>query len=81
MRYPLFSIRDSLVGFGIPFSADNDAVAMRYFDQAIQQPNSIYSLNKNNFDLYSVGFFDTESGEIEPVQPKYICSANDFTKE
>lgn len=81
MIYPLYSIRDSLVGYGIPFSCDNDAVAMRYFNQACSQPNSIYALNRNNFDLYSIGTFDTASGEIESAVPRYVCSANDLDKE
>ena len=78
MVFPLYSIRDSLVGYGVPFCADNDAVAMRYFNQAISQPNSIYQMNKNQFDLYCVGEYDNQSGEIDSKAPRFICSATDF---
>lgn len=81
MLYPIYSIKDDLIGYGVPFSADNDAVAMRFFHQAIVQPNSIYGLNKSQFNLYKLGDFDTSSGEVVPCSPTYICSANDFKGE
>lgn len=81
MKYPLFSIKDDLIGFGTPFAADNDAVASRFFNQAISQPNSIYQLNKSQFNLYYVGIFDSETCEITDNNFRYICSALDFDKE
>lgn len=78
MVYPIYSIRDSLVGYGIPFPCDNDAVAMRHFDSIVKTPGSIYELNKNQFDLYCLGEFDTKSGEIKSDVPRYVCNANDF---
>lgn len=81
MKYPLFSIKDDLIGFGTPFAADNDAVASRFFNQAINQPNSIYQLNKSQFNLYYVGTFDSANCEIVDNDVRYICSALDFDKE
>lgn len=81
MKTSLYSIKDDLVGFGVPFACDNDAVAMRYFHQAMVQPNSIYSLNKSQFNLYRVGTFDTESGSLIDNDSFYVCSALDFDKE
>lgn len=81
MLTSMYSIKDDLIGYGVPFATDNDAVAMRYFNQAVIQPNSIYSLNKSQFNLYRIGTFDTESGRFEPSDPCYVCSALDFDKE
>jgi len=81
MRYPLYSIKDDLIGFGVPFVGDNDPVAVRYFGQAVSQEGSVYSLNKSNFSLYKVGEFDTDSGEVFPSDRVYVCSALDFKED
>ena len=81
MKTNMYSIKDDLIGYGVPFATDNDAVAMSYFHSAVVQENSIYSLNKSHFNLYKVGTFDTESGNFDPIDPAYVCSALDFDKE
>lgn len=81
MKFPLYSIKDDLIGYGVPFAADNDAVAMRYFKQACSAPESIYAQNKSQFNLYAIGLFNNESGEIFSEQTRYVCSALDFEKE
>lgn len=81
MVYPLFSVKDDLTGYGIPFASDNDATAMRAFNQFIEQPNSLMGMNKSQFNLYHVGEFDTESGTIVGFTTRYVCSALDFDKE
>ena len=52
MVMPLYSIKDDLTGYSVPFATDNDGTAMRYFNQAFMQPNSIYSINPSHFNLY-----------------------------
>ena len=80
MIYPLFSIKDDLTGYGIPFASDNDATGMRAFYEYVSM-NKLMSQNKSQFNLYHVGEFDTESGFISGSTPRYICSALDFDKE
>lgn len=80
MVYPLYSIKDDLTGYSIPFASDNDATGMRGFNEYISM-NKMMSQNRNQFNLYHVGEFDTESGELHGSTPRYICSALDFDKE
>lgn len=81
MLMPLYAIKDSLTGFGVPFSADNDPVAIRYFGQAVKSPNSMYFNNAKDFDLYFVGNFDNKSCVFSDFESRYICSAVDFLED
>ena len=81
MNMPLYTIKDDLTGYGVPFATDNDGTAMRYFNQAFNADNSIYSQNPEHFNLYFVGNFDNQSGEIDCDKPRYVCSALDFRKD
>lgn len=56
MKGYLYSIYDKVAEeFGPPFLANNDKVACRKFDELIRQ---VYT--KNDFDMYRLGFVDTD---------------------
>lgn len=64
----LYSIKDKLVGYTGPLMFKDDKVAIRWFEQKCRQmKDTEYSDNKY-YDLYLVGQFDPETGEI--VTPK-----------
>ena len=77
MKYPLFCVRDVKVGFGQPMVHMSDQVAIRDFSYKINQPNSLMDAFPGDFDLYQVGVFDTDSGEIEKCLPVFIISGKD----
>lgn len=78
MIYKIYSVKDRLAGYGVIVLQDNDAVAMRAFENGCSDPSSTWSTHPSDFDLYYIGDFDTHSGEILPDGPKYLCSACDF---
>lgn len=76
MIYGLYSIRDSKVGFMSVTTDTNDYTARRNFENACSRSGSLFDSHPNDFDLYLVGHFDSDSGEIQPENPpKFICAA------
>lgn len=70
MVYPMFSIRDVVIGFDVPFIDQNDNAAVRRFTKFISStPELPFASKPADFDLYKVGSFDTESGVIKTVSP------------
>jgi len=74
----LYSILDVNVGYGMPLVQDNDAVAMRNFENACSDKSSIFSTHSADFSLWCVGTFDSDTGELESTPPRKICNAYDF---
>lgn len=74
----VYSIRDVKSGYMNPTFEINDAVAMRNFQFACQNTDSLLFAACSDFELYQIGRFDTESGTIEDELPnRFICSGTD----
>lgn len=78
MIFPLYSVRDSLLGFSMPVIRDNDAVASRAFEFDINREDSPYKAHPEHFQLYKIGSFDTDTGSISVESPIVVASAVDF---
>ena len=81
MIFPVYSVRDSYMGFTMPVLRDNDSVASRAFEFDCTRDNSPYSVRPECFQLFEIGSFDTDSGDISSVSPRMVCSAVDFVKK
>lgn len=76
MKYSIYSIRDAHTGFLSPTFEQNDAVAMRNFSHAVVHGNTVMNSHSADYNLYHVGYFDTDSGLVTPVTPpKLVMSA------
>ncbi len=75
MLVNLYSIRDRKAGFLLPTHDINDETAQRNFAFAVQSGNQMYLAFPDDYDLYYVGQFDTDSGERHPDHPRHVCSA------
>lgn len=63
MTYPVYCIRDAVLdAFEPPFVALHDAAASRSFRNALDDPQSPYSKNRDDYSLWRVGEFDTLAG-------------------
>lgn len=80
MKFPMYCVRDSYIGFGMPVIRDNDSVASRAFEFDCTRSDSPYSVRAECFQLYSIGEFDTDTGVIVSDTPTLICSASDYVK-
>lgn len=65
----IYAIKDELAGiFGAPFLAPNDAVAQRQFQEQYKE-----SYMKADLQLYALGEYDSDTGEISP-KLKFIAN-------
>ena len=74
MIYNVYSMRDEFAGFIQPTFELNDNIAMRNFKFAINRPDTIIYANPKHFDLYMIGTFNTETGELKKIEPKIVCT-------
>lgn len=61
----------------------NDDIAKRWFyqmyrDAVDREPNSPLASFPEDFNLYCIGSFDTELGEVRSYQSTYVCCLKDF---
>ena len=64
MMLGLYSIRDIHTGYLSITTDINDNSALRNFEHALEQQNTLYYTHPSDYDLYRVGTYDTETGEI-----------------
>ena len=70
MKQPIFAIRDMLIEFHAPMVGVNDEQMIRDFRIFCSKKAD---LEKADLQLFKIGTFDTTTGNIEPMEPKYIC--------
>lgn len=68
--------------FNKPFTHHNDAIATREFQMAVQDPKIVQlSLFPDDFDLYYLGEFDDQTGDlITKGKPQFVVAATSFKK-
>lgn len=72
----IYSVRDVKVGFMPPTVFQNDDVANRSFQSDVLSSNGVLLTHPDDFSLYCLGSFDTETGEIVVnSSPKFISDA------
>lgn len=76
MKLGLYSIYDKMTGYMVPSYQQNDEQAARAFAFDVNSSDmSLLKVNPEDFQLERVGYFDTDTGEIEPCKPVVICTA------
>lgn len=81
MTFNLYSIKDEEMGFIPAIPLKNDAVARRWYKE-YQHENLTMKLFPNNFELYYMGTFDSETGRIEQKEkPSKVAMNVDDRKE
>jgi len=81
----MYSIKDAKTGYMTPVLEQNDAVALRNFAHAVNQPDSIMYDHPNDFRLVCVAKFDTDSGVVSQsaeriFEPVSICEASEVLR-
>lgn len=81
MKIELYSVKDTKVGFSVPFSCVSDDVALRQFIATVRssQPNFCNTFPEDKM-LYHVGSFDDQSGVITPCEPNFLAHAVTFVQ-
>ncbi len=66
MKMKMFAIHDSKAeAFNVPFSLPNEALAVREFTALVNSPDSQIGQFPEDYTLFEVGEYDTQSGKIE----------------
>lgn len=77
MIYGVFSIRDSKTGFMTPTIDVNADSAIRNFAHSLVAGPSVVTTFSTDFDLYQLGQFNSEAGELIPCPaPVFITSGS-----
>lgn len=76
MIYGIYSIKDEKTGF-MPVTVDtNDKTAIRNFSFAVNKPDSLLKSNSNDFSLWKLGEFDTDTGMLDPCKSELVDAAS-----
>jgi hypothetical protein len=81
MKLGMYAIKDAKTGFMTPTVDANDASALRNFEHAVNQPDSLLNSHPNDFSLFKLASFDTDSGvcEVLPV-PFVVADASEVLR-
>lgn len=75
MIYGVYSMRDSKTGFMSVTLDQNDDAAARNFSHAVVTSDGILRTHAEDFSLYRLGSFDTDSGVLSPEPvPVHVIS-------
>lgn len=74
MTYRVYAIRDVYTGFLSPTVDQSDPVAVRNFSHAILNGNSLMLSHPQDYDLYCIGEYETDSGLLTPLIPPELIS-------
>lgn len=79
MKYLMVALKDELTGFQAPTIEVSAETAIRNFTAAV---NSIKAFQENpqDYSLYRIGYFDTDTGIIETSVDKLV-SANSVLRK
>lgn len=77
MIYTVYSIKDTKTGYLQPMFDLNDASAQRNFEHATRDTNSLMYTHGSDFELFRIGEFDSESGNLVPLEHTFICGGRD----
>lgn len=86
MIFSMYAIKDAKTGFMTPTLDQNDASAVRNFEHAVNQPDSLMHSHPNDFSLYLVAKYDTDKGvcfsygDETPRLPCLICDASEVLR-
>ena len=77
MKYPMYCYKDKKVGFMPPVCDTADQTAIRRFTYDINTENNMMNKFPDDYELYKVGEFDTDTGKIRVETPCFLIDGND----
>lgn len=81
MKIHLYSVRDiKAQTFLQPTPIVNNDVAIRSFGFAINDVNTDYGKHPNDYDLFLVANFETETGQVHSYEPQLITTGMQLYK-
>lgn len=82
MKLGIYAIRDAKTSFMSCTVDYNDESAKRNFAHAVMQESSLMATHPGDYDLYKLGEYDNESGEIFPATPvQFVVGATSVVRK
>lgn len=83
MKYPMYCVRDTKVGFDPQIIIQaNESAAVRGFKFLISNPEAMQGKFPEDYELYQVGEFDTDSGLIVScAPPQFVVSGGSLNEK
>lgn len=82
MEYELYTIYDAVTHtYTPPMAQDNDAAAMRAFRHECINPATTWNSSPQDYFLYKVGIWNSNTGDIVSHSPERVCAATDFVRK
>lgn len=71
----VYSIYDEkALCYGLPFFQKTDGIAIRLFNDLVNDPDSSLYKHPSDYKLYRIGSFEELSALIEPVTPLFLAN-------
>lgn len=75
----LLAVRDSAMqAFAAPMCFPSMGLAQRTFRDEVNRKESQINLHPDDYELYMLGYFDEDSGILEPQRPECVARAKDL---
>jgi len=75
MKTAMYSLYDTAVcAYSFPFQAGSDNHARRIIRETLLFKDTLFSKYPEHYNLFRLGSFDSESGQIVSQPPKHVCS-------
>lgn len=74
---PIFVVKDRAIDtYGLPFAQSSTAQALRGFSDEINSDitTSAVAKHPDDYDLYTIGEYDEDTGKIIPMQPPQLVA-------
>lgn len=79
MKLNCYVIRDQRTSFMTPTFDYNDQSAIRNFEHAVLQKESLFNSHAEDYSIYRIGEYDNNTGVITPESsPVLILDGKDF---
>lgn len=79
MKSLLFVIKDAKSGVhGVPYSFVSRGVALREFNDLVNNPKAAYAKHPDDYSLWYIGEYDDLTGRIVSIEPEHMANATDF---
>ena len=74
MQLGMYCIQDMKTGFMTPTLDQNDLSAARNFASAVQQSQGVLFTHAEDFRLFKIADFNTDSGVVTPLSPQVLIA-------
>ena len=82
MKYEVYSVfDDKAAAFLTPFTAQNQAVALRLVSDCLSDPNHMFAMHPGDYTVYHLGYFDSATGDLTAIKAEFVCQVNGLQRE